>query len=46
MYDKLKPCTKKGNFHARALDLEGDGQTLNGETPACSEVKDNDSVEL
>jgi len=28
MYDKLKPCTKKGNFHARALDLEGDGQTL------------------
>jgi hypothetical protein len=45
MYDKLKPCTKKGNFHARALDLEGDGQTLNG-TPAFSEVKDNDSAEL
>ncbi|KAJ6975847.1 pentatricopeptide repeat-containing family protein [Populus alba x Populus x berolinensis] len=33
-----KPCTKKGNFHARALDLEGDGQTLNGETPAFSEA--------
>lgn len=46
MYDKLKPCTKKGTFHARALDLEGDGQTLNGETSAFSEIKDNDSAEL
>ncbi|CAK7349798.1 unnamed protein product [Dovyalis caffra] len=46
MYDKLKTSAENGNFSGEVFQLEGDDQTLNGEIPAFSEVKNNDSAEL